>query len=113
MASELGPEDLALLERVAARVIELGMEVPALLTLESGRPLSLLAGQAMVFFEPFVQALFRMPDYRRFAALIERRDTVETLIGMIERRAEAADAGRREQRRRRKAARAADHGRPA
>lgn len=110
MGSDLTPEDLALLERVAARVIELRMEVPALLTLESGRPLSLLAGQAMVFFEPFVQALFRMPDYRRFAALIERRATVETLIGMIERRADEADA---ERRRKRKADRAAGHGRAA
>ena len=44
MASEppaLAAEDLALLERVAARVVELHLEVPAILTLESVRPLSL------------------------------------------------------------------------
>jgi hypothetical protein len=51
-------------------VVELRMEVPAILTLEGGKPLSLLAGQAMIFFEPFVQSLFSFPDYRRYAALI-------------------------------------------
>ena len=91
----LTPEDLAVLERVAARVVALRMEVPALLTLETSRPLSLLAGQTMVFFEPFVQAMFRLPDYRRFAALIERRDTIETLVRMIETQVDARAAAAR------------------
>ena len=93
--AELTPEDRALLERVAARVVELRMEVPAVLTLESTRPLSLLAGQAMVFFEPFVQAMFHLPDYRRFAQLAERRDALETLTTLIEQRAEDARSARR------------------
>jgi hypothetical protein len=97
MASEprLSPEDLELLDRLAARVVELRMEVPAILTLESGKPLSLLAGQAMIFFEPFVQALFSVPDYRRYAALIERRESIEALIVRIEERSERARADRR------------------
>lgn len=92
MASEtapFAPEDLALLERVAARVVELHLEVPAVLTLESVRPLSFVAGQAMVFFQPMVQALLRFDDYRRFAALLERRESLERLTSLIERRAEA------------------------
>jgi hypothetical protein len=93
--AELTPEDRALLERVAARVVELRMEVPAVLTLESTRPLSLLAGQAMVFFEPFVQAMFPLPDYRRFAQLVERRDALETLTTLIEQRAEERHSARR------------------
>ncbi len=83
------PEDLALLERVAARVVELHLEVPAVLTLESVQPLSFVAGQAMLFFQPLVQALLRFDDYRRFAALLERRDSLELLTSLIERRAEA------------------------
>ena len=86
MAAEaLAPEDQALLEKLASRVVELRLETPALLTLETARPLSVLAGQAMLFFEPFAQALFRLPDYRRVAALVERRDALEALAGMIER----------------------------
>ena len=89
------PEDVALLERVAARVVELRLEVPAVLTLESVRPLSLVAGQAMLFFQPLVQSLLRLNDYGRFAALAERRDALELLTSLIERRAEAAHAARR------------------
>ena len=95
-AEGLTPEDLALLERVADRVVAMRLEVPAILTLESARPVSVLAGQAMVFFEPMVQALFRLTDYRRFAALVERREALEALTRMIEARAEAAQRARRE-----------------
>ena len=107
MASETGlkPDDLALLERLATRVVELRLEVPAILTLEAGKPLSLLAGQAMVFFEPMVQTLFAFPDYRRFALLVERRDAIEALIRAIERQADEAHPTRR--------ARKADPGPPA
>ena len=86
MAAEaLTDDDRALLEKLARRVVELRLETPALLTLETARPLSVLAGQAMLFFEPFAQALFRFPEYRRVAALVERREALEALVGMIER----------------------------
>lgn len=86
MAAEaLSAEDQALLEKLARRVVELRLETPALLTLETARPLSVLAGQAMLFFEPFAQALFRLPDYRRLAALVERREALEALATLIER----------------------------
>jgi len=93
--ADLEPEDRALLERVAARVVELRMETPAVLTLESSRPVSLLVGQALLFFEPFVQAMFRLPDYRRFTRLVERRDVLEILTSLIEQRAEEARSARR------------------
>jgi hypothetical protein len=97
MASEtpaLAAEDLALLERVAARVVELRLEVPAILTLESVQPLSFVASQAMIFFQPLVQALLRFRDYQRFAALAERRDALAALTTLIERRAEESRAAR-------------------
>lgn len=90
----LDPQDLELLDRLAARVVEWRMEVPAILTLEGGRPLTLLASQAMFFFEPMVAALFRLPDYRRFARLVEHREAIEHLLQRIESRAEAARAER-------------------
>jgi hypothetical protein len=97
-ATTLTPEDRALLERVAGRVVELRMEVPAILTLETLTPMSLVAGQAMVFFEPFVAAMLRLPDYRRFAALIERRETLPLLVQLIEGRADAEHTRRRAER---------------
>ena len=89
------PEDLALLDRVAARVVALRMEVPAILTLETATPVSLLAGQALVFFEPFVTALLPLREYRRFARLVERRDALAELARRIESLADAAHAERR------------------
>jgi len=92
MASDpqpLAPEDQVLLDRLAARVVELHMEVPAILTLETARPITVVASQAMIFFEPMVQSLFRFTDYGRFAALVERRDVIESLIVRIEACAEA------------------------
>ena len=97
MASEPAPlaaEDLALLERVAARVVELRLEVPAILTLESVRPLSFVASQAMIFFQPLVQALLRFGDYQRFAALAERREALDLLTSLIERHAGEARGAR-------------------
>jgi len=94
-ALEITADESRVLERLADRVVELRMEIPALLTLETARPLSLLAGQTMVFFEPVVQALFRAPDYRLYASLIERREALEVLARMIETRADDAHARRR------------------
>lgn len=94
-AEALAAEDLALLERLARRVVELKLETPAILTLETARPLSLVAGQAMLFFEPFAQMLFRFTDYRRLAALIERRDALETLTCLIEAGADARERAAR------------------
>lgn len=98
MASDprpIAPEDLALLERLAARVVDLRLEVPAILALETGKPLSLLASQAMIFFEPIAQAMFPGVESRRFAALAERREAIETLVTLIETRAEQSRAERR------------------
>lgn len=97
---ELAIEDRELLEKLARRIVELRLETPALLTLETTKPLSLLAGQAMLFFEPFAQALFHFQDYRRIAALVERREVLEALARMIEQaadeRGQAARAARHE-----------------
>ena len=92
MASDpepLSADDQALLDRVAARVVELRMEVPAILALETSKPLTVVASQTLIFFEPMIQSLFRFSDYRRFAALVERRDVMEALIQRIETGAEA------------------------
>jgi len=87
--------DRALLERLARRVVEMRLEVPALVTIETARPLSVLAGQAMLFFEPFVQTLFRVDEYRRYAALVERREALEELARRIEGAADERERARR------------------
>ncbi len=102
MASDPPPlpaEDEALLDRLAARVVELHMEVPAILALETSKPMTVIASQALIFFEPMIQSLFRFTDYRRFTALIERRDVMESLILRIEAESERTRALKDESRR--------------
>jgi hypothetical protein len=93
--AELSAEDRELLDRLASRVVELRMEVPAILAIETGKPLSLLASQAMVFLEPLVLSVFNLTGYRRIALLMERREALEALVRSIETRAEAARAAAR------------------
>jgi hypothetical protein len=70
------------------------------LALESALPLSLVAGQALLFLEPFLAAILPAGDLRRFAKLIERREAVAALIERIESGAEAAHRERRERKQR-------------
>jgi len=101
----LAAEDLALLDRVATRVVELRLEVPAILAIETATPLSVIAGQAMLFFEPFLAGMLPLGDWRRFAKLAERRDALAALAVAIESRAERAHAERRAAQAARRAAR--------
>ena len=90
---------------MAERVVALRMTVPAILTLESVKPLSFVGSQALYFFEPMVRAFFAVPDYERFAALVERRDTLEALLVKIEQRDEAVRDEERAAKARRRAER--------
>ena len=86
-------------------MVALRMTVPAILALESVKPLSFVGSQALYFFEPMVRAFFTVPDYERFAALVERRDTLEALLVKIEQRDEAVRVEEREAKARRRAER--------
>ena len=91
----LSPEDRALLERVAATVVERGMATPAILFLESVGPMNFLGSQALHFFTPILEVVFAQRDVERVALLLERRDTLSRLGAMIENRAGASgSAGR-------------------
>lgn len=90
---------------MAERVVALRMTVPAILTLESVKPLSFVGSQALYFFEPMVRAFFAVPDYERFAALVERRDTLEALLVKIEQRDETVRVEERAAKARRRAER--------
>jgi len=84
------PEDISekekekILERVANEIVSRRLTAPAIFLLESCSPLSFIGSQAMLVLEPLVHAIFDMPNYKKFALLMERRDNVEKLINIIE-----------------------------
>ncbi len=81
---ELTPEQREVLEKVAKKVVHWRMAVPAIMALETAKPLSFIGSQAMVFFEPIVQTLFSIKHYDTFRELMENRDNVERLLLLIE-----------------------------
>jgi hypothetical protein len=80
----LTAEEDAVLDRVAAKVVEWKMTVPAILFLESVKPLNYIGAQTMVFFEPIVQGIFSIGDYDTYRTALEKRESIELLLQKIE-----------------------------
>ncbi len=77
-----------LIELVATKIVAWRMSIPAIMVLESAKPLSFVASQALVFLEPLVQVFLNPQNYRRFYEMLENRENVERLIQAIERKEE-------------------------
>ncbi len=73
-----------LIERVAQRLVELRLGMPAVFVLEATLPLSFVASQAMIVFEPIIQSVFNIADYREFQQMMEDRSNIERLMTRIE-----------------------------
>ena len=80
----LPAEEEAVLEKVARKVVDRRMAVPAIVFLESVKPLNFIGSQALVFFEPIVQTLFNLKDYDTFRQALEKRESIEILLLKIE-----------------------------
>ena len=81
---KLSEEELAVLEKLAKKISRHGMALPAIIFLESVKPLSFVAGQVMVFFKPFISAFFNTKEYDLFTTMLEDRNTVDILLSRIE-----------------------------
>ena len=80
------PKDLALLEKVADEVVKRGMATPALILLESLGPLNFLGSQVLHGLRPVLELAFDNLELERAAQILERRESLSVLIGMIERK---------------------------
>src|SRR5574341_1926103 len=83
-ATPLSPKQEEILNKIAFKVVQWRMTVPAILFLESVKPLNYIGSQMLVFFEPFVQAFFTVKDYNEFVRMMEERENVERLLQRIE-----------------------------
>ena len=77
------PEDEALLDRLAGEVARRGLSTPAVLLLESVRPLNFVGSQAMVFLQPLAGTVLSAGEWARAAALLERREALSRLTDRI------------------------------
>ena len=84
---EFTHEDRELVERLAGFVVRRNMTTPALLMLESGRPLNFVGSQLLAFMSPFLTFIFSPPEYDRFVAILEKRSSIDLIIQAIEKEA--------------------------
>ncbi len=73
-----------ILERLAREVAQRGMCAPAIFLLETAKPLSFVASQALLTFEPIIQSILTIRDYEVFVSAMEDRANVEWLIQRLE-----------------------------
>jgi hypothetical protein len=83
---------MAFLDGLAGWIARRRMATPAVLFLESVKPLNFIGSQALFFFEPVVKAFVGGAGYTRFATIMERRESVEIFLQRIE----AADRAERD-----------------
>ncbi len=77
-------EQHALLEKLAHWITRRSLTAPAILFLETGKPLNFLGSQLLIAFSPFVQAFFKGDQYHKIALILEKDENVELLIQLIE-----------------------------
>jgi hypothetical protein len=80
----LSEEDDQLLLELAVKIDRRNLTAPAVLWLESLRPVSFLGSQAMHFLNPFVQMVFDTEKFKRLAEILEEREHLERLLCHIE-----------------------------
>jgi hypothetical protein len=80
----LTDHQIELLEKIADRIVKYRMAMPAILFLESVRPLNYVGSQAMVFLAPIVHSLFSTKEYDEIQQALEKRETISYFVDMLE-----------------------------
>lgn len=85
----LADNEIDLIRKLADFVARRNMSVPAVMFLESVRPLNFVGSQAMVFFKPLLSRFFTRDEYDKLAIILEKREVIDLLIREIEQKADA------------------------
>jgi hypothetical protein len=72
-------------EKVSRFIGRFGLTVPAILALESMRPLSFVGSQFMHVLTPSIAVFLSVPEWEELARLLEDRRGLEVLVSGIER----------------------------
>ena len=72
------------LKKLALSIVERGLETPAILFLESIRPLHFLGAQTLFAAQPFAELFVDSQSYREVTLALEKRHTLSVLIDYIE-----------------------------
>ena len=72
------------IERVARVIVERRLETPAMLFLESSRPLTFLAGQGALAAMPLIGGFVRPADVEALSRVLDSEESLDLLIARIE-----------------------------
>jgi hypothetical protein len=78
-------EQREVLEKVAEQIRRRRLETLAIFTLESVRPLTFLASQALIVIGPLVQPILSLKEYDLLCDALEDRGNIDWLIERLER----------------------------
>jgi hypothetical protein len=87
LTGDFTQEELALLEKVAAGIVHRGMADPVILFLESLGPLNFLGSQVLHGLAPFLELVCDPRELERLAVILERRESLDWLIVLIQEQA--------------------------
>lgn len=74
------------IDKLAKEIVARHLAAPAIVILESSKPMSFVGSQLLVFFNPIVHLFVSFKDYETFTKLLEDRNNIEKLIIAIEER---------------------------
>jgi len=106
--ASLNERQRELMDRLAGRIVQMRMTTPAILFLESVRPLNYVGSQVMVFFAPVVRGFFGLPDWDEIRMVLERRESIGYFLDLIEAKESALLAEEDRLKAERRAAKAAE-----
>lgn len=94
----MSPEQLELFSKLADKVVGLGFALPAVLFLETLRPVNFIGSQVMLFFAPMIRTWFTLREYDLIQQALEHRETLAYLTDLIEARDQVEQARQKEYR---------------
>lgn len=81
---EPSAEEAAVVDKVLESVVKRGLTTPAMLFLESSRPLNYIGAQALTFLGPMAEVVLPAGGYRLFTQFLERRGSIDYLCRRLQ-----------------------------
>jgi hypothetical protein len=80
----LSNEETKTVDKVAEKIIQLGLQIPTLFMLDASQPLAFIGGQLLWVAQPAASLFVSSASIRRWATLLENPSTVLTLKNRLE-----------------------------
>ena len=75
---------IEIVEKISRYIVKKRMAAPALMTIESLRPLNFIGSQLLYFLAPFAEVIFNAKEYQEFAALLEKDEYIKLMLKRID-----------------------------